>query len=321
MTVLADNPVTLDGLVNEVLARRDKACRDGARVHPQHVPRASSISDCDREMLLSITHWQLKPAPDPHLLQRFRRGSEIERIVVRELSELGMEVSESQLTCVIKDRDGTVLSTAHIDGKLRWHELSPVFECKSLNPMIWAQINSVEDFQQYQWTRKYPRQLMLYMYATNEPFGVFLLDDCLGHWKVIPMRLEDCLGEVERILQRLRRVVDAKAGNKEIPPIDNPIVCKECWAYKAGVCAPPMDFSGSGIHVIEDSDLLMLLDTHESTREIGERFKDAEGQIKEHFKARGAGSYVVGDYVVTTRQQKNGIRTTWYREGTQEHTD
>jgi hypothetical protein len=255
-------------------------------------------------MLLEMTHWQHRPPPDAWLSERFQRGHDIETFVVRELLDLGFELTESQMTCVVRDCDDTQLCTAHIDGRLRWNGLRPVFECKSLNPFVWAKIKSVEDFTRMgSWAAKYPRQLILYMYACDEPNGLFLLDDCLGHWKLIPVKLEDHIDECQAIIQRLRQVVDAKAAGAELPTIDNPAVCKECWAYKTGVCHPAM-IHEDGISIVDDETLLEAMEVVRANRDGAKSYKDAESLVKDYFKVRGEGEYLVGRAVVTTKTQR-----------------
>lgn len=300
-------------LCAEIEGRAAAWAAKNANASPRYCPRASDIGECDREMTYSITHWRQRPAPERWLLERFRRGSEIETIANRKLLELGIPVIESQRTLEIRDRDGTLLCTAHMDGKLQWQSLTPVFECKSLNPNIWARINDIADFNRYVWARRYPRQLLLYMYATDEPFGLFLLDDCLGHWKLLPMVLEYHLPECERLLRRLRAVVDSAKSGAELPYIDNPVICKDCWAFKANLCQPPMDFSGMGLVTVDDWELAEAFATIKRTAEAFSDYDAAEELVKEHFKARGAGQYLVGDTHVTVvvRERKGGATATY----------
>jgi hypothetical protein len=304
---------TIEDLCAEILRKQEEAYKDAATVYPQHVPRASSIGDCDREMVLSMTNWQLRPPPEPGLMAIFERGKVIEKVVLKQLSDLEFDVTLSQMASEIRDRDGTLLCTLHIDGRIEWQGICPVFECKSLNQYTWASIDTAEDLaaSKTAWARKYPRQLLLYMYAHDEPNGLFLCDDKSGHWKVIPMRLEDHLDTVETLLQRLRSVVDHKAAGTLPAFIDNPLICKACWCCKAGICLPPMDWSAGGIHIIDDMELALHFATVFDYEDEASEYGVAERAIKEHFKARGPGDYLVGSVEVHVKRQKNGIRTTW----------
>jgi hypothetical protein len=304
---------TVADLAAEILARHERLSLDEQRITPQYVPRASNLGDCDRELLYQLTHWQHRPPFDPYLQQLFERGHWIERHVRDRLNRMGIDVIGAQQTCEVKDRDGTLLATAHIDGKVSWHGIEPVLEVKGLNQFSWNGLDSIESFKASPLGRKYRRQILTYMYATNEPFGLILIDDKSGHWKLIPVHLEDHLAECELILARLRRVIDAKKNGAEIGFIDNPALCKRCWAHLAGICQPPMDFSKGGVHLIDDPELEELFGVIERTQSQGKAYESSVADVKEHFRARGQGEYMVGEWLVTTRQLKNGIRTTWQK--------
>jgi hypothetical protein len=70
----------------------------------------------------------------------------------------------------------------------------------------------------------------------------------MGHWKLIPCRLD--YERAEKILQQLEGAVEHIA-NGTLPPFhQDPQVCLKCWAYKR-VCTPPFA-SGEGMHVFTD---------------------------------------------------------------------
>ncbi len=291
--------VGIGDLIREIEERRAARGRD-RKVCPQRNPRASAIGECDREMVYQITHWQMRPPAGDWLLQRFRRGHEVESLVKAELAELGFFVEGGQLSVDIRDRDRTLLCSAHIDGRLRWRGLLPVWENKSLNPNVWQRFETLDDFRDGpSWAKKYPAQLLLYMYACSEPFGLMTLDDCLGHWRLIPVRLEDHLQEVEAILRRLRVVVDAamdEDGAERLPYHDNPVTCKACWCHQVGLCHPPVEYDG--IDVIADE---VLIDAAETLRRTGDDHRDyeaADRTIKAAVHARGAGQYLIGPALV-----------------------
>lgn len=297
---MTEPTVTINDLCAMVSERRDKAYRDKAHTGRRYMPRASDIGDCNREMVYAITNWEQRPPFDAHLLQRFQRGNDVESIVRRELAAIGVEIELAQLDFEIKDRDGTPLCTGHIDGRIRWHGLAAVAEIKSLNPNIWARVNSFEDWGRYKWARKYPRQLMLYCLQVGEPYGVWILDDCLGHVKLIPFCLYDHLDECEHLLKRLREVVDHKAIGELPDFIDDPETCRECWCYKSGICHPPLDFSRDGLKIIDDAELLEALETMDQVSEQASDYEAADKRVKDSFKARGAGKYLVGNFLVET---------------------
>jgi len=292
-------------LAARLLADREKRLASQARVYRQDHPRASGITECDREIFYSIVNWQQKPPPDPWLLARFEMGRNEEQLVIKELIDLGYEVNEAQRPFEIKDRDGVLICTGHIDGVLQKNETSTVFEVKSLNPNIWRQIDSAEDFNKYTWARRYPRQLLLYLYAYGEAEGLFVITDCLGHWKAFTLSLVDHLDECERILQRCRNVVDAvKAGTPErLDYCVDPGVCLNCWAYKAGLCQPPMDFTTQGLQAADDAEIVEALDRLGQIEEAAKEYAALEKRVKEHFKKFGTSRHLAGQWYIEVQER------------------
>ncbi len=303
----------------EITTRRSERFEREKRIFRQDHPRASSIGDCALEIYYAMIAWQLRPSPSPELLQRFRRGDEIEKIVTRELLIDGWDIVEQQMPFEIIEDDGSptglIICTGHADMRIAWNGSKPVADVKSLNPNVWERIDSAHDFRRMGsfWT-KYPRQLLLYMYQHDEALGLFLLDDCLGHIKPIPMLLDDWLDECERALRTARAAAEGKRDG--IPPdfCDQRDVCQECWCRKAAVCFPPMP-PADVPRIIDDgmiaADVALLVEQTDQHKE----YAKAERFIKAKFKGMGAGMYLVGECRVTVEVKGKGDKTyvTWAR--------
>jgi hypothetical protein len=303
----------IDVLAAEILRRHDEDLMSGGYRTRPAVPRASSIGDCDREIVHSIVDWQMQPVPAPFLQAIFATGNETEEIILRRLSKYGMPVKHTQMTAEIRDRDNLLLATAHVDGRMEWQNLTPVVEIKTINQWTWAQLQNATDWNSLTpWSRKYPRQLILYMYALSEPWGLWIVDDKSRHWKVIPISLEDCLEECETLLRRLRAIAGHLAAGTFPPHLDDPAACQKCWAFKVGACSPPMDFTSAGYHVIENAELDGMLCLLKARREARDEFENAQKLVHEHFKARGEGRFIVGSHVVIVTKNKAGAcRVNW----------
>ena len=280
-------------LAQEILNRREHRLQSLASVSRQVCPRASSITSCDREMVYSITNWDKRPAPDLHLMARFEEGREQERKVIRELLDLGFEIVEGQKPFEIKDRKGRVALTGHIDGMALWKDKKVPFEVKSLDPNIYNQIDKVEDFNKYEWAKRYPLQMQSYLFGNNEDEGLFIITDCKGHWKLFPVTLN--LELVERILQRCEYVVYCVIKEK-LPEFHKDIsICKRCWAL-GRVCTPPMDF-GEGMQIIEDPEMEILLEKWTELKPSEKEYKEIDNHIKKYFKGRP--NSICGNFVIT----------------------
>jgi hypothetical protein len=140
---------------------------------------------------------------------------------------------------------------------------------------------------------------------------LFILDDCLGHWKILPLILDDWLDECEDALQTCRAgAIAAKTG--EPPPFFcDPTWCLECWCREAGVCSPPLDFTPDKFVELHAASIAADIATIELRKDSRIEYEACDKRVKETMKRYGQGKYIAGDWLITVKEQKNGIRTTW----------
>lgn len=288
----------LNDLIIDINKRESERLATQGKQYRKTTNWASSIGECKREMFYSITEWDKKPVPDLHLLARFEEGREQERKILRRLLENGLDVIEGQKPIDIKDRKGRVVISARLEGKVRWNGSKIPFEIKSLNPNVYARIDTVEDFNKMEWSRRYPIQMNLYLYAENAEQGLFILTDCLGHFKLIPCFLD--LDLVERVLTVCTEVMDAvESGNPPDFLRHKPNTCKKCWAF-GRVCQPPIE-PQQGLELIDNSELLDALIRREQTEEAHHDYAVADKIIKDILK--GKPMVICGDYQITGEEK------------------
>mgnify|MGYP001584844503 CR=1 FL=1 len=300
--------MNIDTLLTDIERRRAEALDRKREAYPRNNPVASDIGECQREMVLSIVHWKERPLPDEWLVARFQRGNVIENLAIAELQALGFTVRVERTPFEITDKKGRVVLRGKVDGFLEWrdetgrHEVP--FEVKSMDPNVYKRINSVEDFDHFAYTRKYPRQLCSYLYGNNLEAGFFLLDDCLGHWKLIPVTLD--YAEMERILQRVEGAVEAVEYIRAQPDEEaailpayhpNPAVCHRCWC-KGRVCFPPLALAG--VTVADDPEFEAQLAQRESLEADAKMFDVLDKAVKE--RVRGKDGLIVGPYYITGKE-------------------
>jgi hypothetical protein len=290
----------VSNLCQEIASRRAKALERRIEAYPRNNCIASDLGPCTREMALAILHWKDRPLPSPELKARFERGNLIEDAVIRELETLGISVRVERRPFEIKDGKGRLVLRGRIDGFLEHEKATFPMEVKSLDPNVFRQVDSVEDFKRWIWARKYPNQLLSYLYGENLEEGFFLLDDCLGHWKLLPAVLD--YAEMEQILKRCEAATAAvEAVNRDqvpeeqaLPPYHtDPAVCRRCWAF-GRVCYPPIE--EQGLKALADPEFEQML---ERWNEIGPAHREYEGlhkQVKE--KVRGLTGVVVGRFLI-----------------------
>lgn len=283
-------------LADEIHKRELARLNSKAMVYRKNNNWASDIGECNREMYYSIVDWDKKPLPAPELIARFETGNEQEKKVIINLLSLDFEVVEGQKHFEIKDRKGRVIISGRIDGKIIWQGKKYPFEVKSMNPNIYHNVNTMEDFNKYHWTRKYPKQMQSYLFSENLEEGLFIVTDCLGHFKIIPISIN--LEEMELIMQRSELVMTA-VDIKEPPAFHKDAsTCRRCWAF-GRVCHPPINVNE--MQVITDVEMELKLSRREELKANNSEYEDLDKEIKEYFK--GKESAVCGDFMITGKKQ------------------
>lgn len=292
----ATNTTLAGALAYEIQERRRATLRGKSAPYPRSVSILSDIGECDRQMVYSITNWQDKPPFDDDLLYRFEAGKDQELLMVRDLTGLGYEVVGGQEVIEIKNRAGETIGRGKIDGKLIYHGQKIPFEVKSMNPMVFDRIDSIEDFEKKPYLRKYIRQITAYLYGNNVEEGLLLCTDCLGHWKIFVVTLD--FGLAEQILQRLERVhehIKAKTQPDRIEFRDE--ICGKCPFY--AICLP--DMIRTEMEVLQDEDFLMNLQAREDTKEARSVYEQADKKAKDFIKKYGITRGIAGDFVITSK--------------------
>lgn len=243
---------------------------------------ASNLGECLLERYHSIVNWNAKPMADTWLQARFEEGNEQERRILIKLLTNNFEVVEGQTRFEIKDRSGRVILTGRIEGKIKFDGKYYPFEIKSMNPNIYDNINCLEDLQKFAHTAKYPKQLQSYMFSQNLEEGFFILTDCLGHFKVIPIYLD--LEVMEKEMQNCELVMDAVEGKVGLGYHKDTSVCRKCWACKT-TCFPDLDF-GEGVQVIDDPEFLEDLKRRQQLIDSGcvKEYDKLDKTVKERAK-------------------------------------
>lgn len=283
-------------LAFEIQERRRQTLHGKNTPYPRSVSILSDIGECDRQMVYSITNWQDKPPFDDDLLYRFGAGKDQETLMVRDLAGLGYEVIGGQEVIEIKNRNGETIGRGKIDGKLEYHKIKVPFEIKSMNPMVFENIDGIDDFNKKPYLRKYLRQLTMYLYGNNVEEGLFLCTDCLGHWKIFIVSLD--YGFAEQILQRLERVhehLKAKTQPDRIEFRDE--ICGKCPFYQ--ICLP--DMIRTEVQVLQDEDFLTNLEVRESMKKARAAYESADKKAKEFIKKYGITKGIAGDFLITSK--------------------
>jgi hypothetical protein len=268
---------------------------------------ASGRRSCVRRMALDMMHPEDEPEAAVDALERMQKGKEREVSLIARLMQIGprcspsFEVIEGQGPVRIKDEDGLDLIHGKLDCRLDFGSGGrPPAEAKS--GQMAARISSIEDMDRSPWTRSWPDQLLSYLYATNEPWGFFILERP-GMPLFLPVRLEDHMDRVESFLVDARSAVLAAKGEAELPAFtDHLSDCRRCPHLNKS-CTPPVLSAGPGLKVIEDLDLIALAETREENEEGYRAYGHADKGLKEAL--RGVEHGVLGPFEVSGKWGKS----------------
>lgn len=290
----------LPDVLAEIATRRAEALARRTRQYPRSNPIASDLGPCARETVLAMTRWQERPLPSPELKARFERGNLIEDAVLRELGALGLRVRTERTPFEIKDTAGRAILRGSVDAFLEWADPDGrrqdyPLEVKSLDPNIFRRVETVEDFQRWAWMRRYPRQLWSYCYAHNLEAGFFLLDDCLGHWKLIPVPLD--YEATEAILQQCEAAVAHRDAGTLPDFHPDPAVCQRCWAF-GRACEPPA--MRPGFTILADEELERKLERMGELAAAADEHDALEKEVKAAVK--GKDGLVIGRWLIRGKE-------------------
>ncbi len=268
-----------------------------AKVYPAHSNWASQIGgECLRELVYMRTAWEQKTLPSTTLMFIFDGGKIIEPYAIRTIEEAGYQILEQQRHFKVNERSENI--TGRLDLKVGFNGTAYPCEVKGLSKWTWDVLNNIEDFfsSKYSYVRKYPAQLLMYMYATSSDDGFFyLVNKANFQPKVIWMHLEDHIDYVQSLLDKAIEVNKHVEAETLPERCTNQELCERC-DYEH-VCCPPMEFEGK---VIIDDELEQMLDQREALleqiKEPQKEYNSVDKAIKALVKGKEliCGSFRVG---------------------------
>jgi CRISPR/Cas system-associated exonuclease Cas4 (RecB family) len=275
-------------LIDAIIGRRNQELSKKINSYPRNQSILSDISECERQMVYAVLNWKDRQLFDVNVQSRLDAGNLQEREIINELIKLGFEVILSQQPVDVIGKNGKLIARGKIDGMIKYEGKKVPFEIKSMNPNIFNGIKSLEDFQKKPYLRKYLRQIQMYLFGNNLEEGIFILTDCLGHIKLLPVFLD--YGECEAILLKLERVA-AKIDTKEYPDriVYDQSICGYCPFSL--ICLP--DLSSKEAELIIDEAVETAVARHEELKPLAKEYDDLHDEIKEKFE--GVEKAIIGD--------------------------
>ena len=276
--------------VKEAKAKRIK-------VYPQHVTRASEIGHpCEKYLVLAITNWEDRTPHDVGLEFVFEGGNLIEDLAIKDLEGAGFKIYRPEPDKTLREFKPAI--TGHLDVRVDFGDGKPITgEIKGLNKYDFDNLNCLDDFfkSKKTWIKKYPAQLMLYMYMKNEEDGFFYIKSIPGFQpKFIFIKLD--LEYVESLLQKTERIEKHIAEGTKPVGINDIAVCERCAFWH--ICLP--EIKRTELDIMTDPELEDKLEQWNNLKDSYKEYNTLDKEIKKTIK--GHEKILVGDFLIQGKE-------------------
>jgi hypothetical protein len=284
-------------IVNRILEGK----RKNIRHLPQYVTRASEIGHpCMRYLVYSITNWSDRKLHGPEVEWIFEGGRAVEELAIQDLIDAGFKVYRPEPDKAIMESKPRI--SGHVDVRVDFGDnIVNTVEVKGLNIIDFNRLNTLDDFlnSKKPWIKKYPGQLMTYMFIKGEDKGYFYLKSLPRfQGKIIPVYLD--YSYMETLLKKTEEI-DRHVKSETFPDkIDDPDTCEMC-AFNH-ICLP--DCNRESMEFIFDEELEEMLVRYEELKPLSSEFNDLWDSIKDRLNEQERlmiGKYMIQGKRVTTK--------------------
>tara|TARA_R100001530_G_scaffold118430_1_gene85575 strand:- start:3146 stop:4213 length:1068 start_codon:yes stop_codon:yes gene_type:complete len=296
-----------------------------------HVNRISALDDpCTRRLVYHRIAADKQSSIEPTLQGIFETGTILEPVIKRIIGQLG-EASDIPFR-ITHDN----LSTSDVDTFLQRHQVEgsidgifeievagewqahSVADVKTCSPYVFDSIDTFEDLQRFEWTKKYVGQLMLYALACNMPNCTIifvnktnLYDIKLIEFPIDMAYLDGLLEKADEINDsvELARHYEKKGGSIEdmeetldfiLPPrIKDIAICRRCRFLAH--CKPNLESTGN-LEISDNQEVIDMLARRQALQSAKKEFDE----IDKHLKAKliTGQDLIAGDYTLTWKEVK-----------------
>lgn len=295
------------------------AARKRIKVYPRQSLWPSTLGHpCARQQ----EYWFLRAADaekySPELQLIFEKGHHEEDQTIEKMKQSGYQIRQTQRPLMEFVEHNGKRFRYKISGRIDFEFMHPeltegrwyVADAKGLSPYSFDALDTCEDMLKHKehYVRAYPVQLMLYLFMYNQEVGFFIFSNKLnGQLKFVEIKLdydlvEKALVRAEEINVALEKCEKDPTKQEELlsPRIEyQERICGEC-PFRM-ICLPDEQMVGETIEL--DAETIAQLERRSLLKVSSDEFKDLDEAIKEKFKRRGIGKYLVGgSYDVVVRE-------------------
>ena len=276
-------------------------------VYPVKNNNASQIGfPCLRFQVMRRLLWDKKPPPSLNLQYVFDEGKDQEFLILRDLRALGQEKGFEVEANAQYFEDKKARITGKQDSWIRYKGYIFPIEVKSMSPHTWDGVNTVDDFQKWLWSKKYPGQLTMYLLLTGQEFGLFVLKNKVsGRFKFLPFRLDF---EYAEKLLKLAEKANEWVDRGEIPPLEErgeeveAEDCLRCDFFQE--CLPDIEVKKK-LEFLDAEDepaTVSMLERYEKLKPMKSEFEKLDKAISVRFS--GIIEAVVGPFMISGKEVK-----------------
>lgn len=257
---------------------------------------SSAGIECERHLYYLRTEGEHRQPFPVSVLRLFREGKEQERRVKRDLMDMGYEWFEDQSPVTIE----RLALRGKIDGFVRIGGERPLAEVKSLSPFAFQKVDNSEDVKTDEFLSRGIVQLIGYMVALHEPFGIMIYRNRNdGDIKVLEVTPDhDLWSTVEAKMIRVNKAVEAGCAPDKIDGIGRTAVCRRCPFEH--ICVPDAIPDGGGIMITDEPMVIECLDRLEELRPQAKEYEDLMKWRKGRFK--NLDGIVCGQYLIQGKE-------------------
>jgi hypothetical protein len=289
---------------------------------------ASDLMDCRRYHIFGIVCGELKPPPDPQGREIIQEGNRQEDTVLNDMRKEGWEIVEQQVRSALYGNVNgkrRLICTGRADGKMRRPEwprgVLYTFDVKSTSGYRFDSINHPEDFLKDLWLRKWYRQAQTYCLSENVETFFFILSNCRGGRKIIPIPIDWEMGEeilklCEWTMQWVEEIgedkdnVDTILMQGGVPYHDDFSTCQKCDWFRVA-CFPPEPATAEGVPIKDYLDC--EIDAHQALQSMARNYQRIDRRLME--ESRGHAMVLAGKWVIEGKQRGKGWTKTIRKAG------
>lgn len=289
-------------LADEIRDRFAEYRRKRIKVAPQQTFRASSFGyKCDRRIYHDVKNWQQKAPVDPVVQGYFDRGNDMEPIVERYLSTIGLRIIESQTALFDDDLwmsmhpDGVLTETD--SGRRIVVDIKSTFDPKVLH--AWCRDDLMASDAGY----RYVVQLHLAMRKMATYAALLIPWDGIN-WQPEPIPIDYDPELMDRLIARAQRIKRDHIDTNEPPEyIQDSRQCRICphFSGSGGVCNPPISF-GKGAQFLANEQLIEDLEFIEEHKALSAEVESKKARIKKMLRDESGdpqdGLFIAGQFEI-----------------------